>query len=550
MNSRIDKLISKLNEKNIKIYDNPERRFLIEKSIENKEVFVLKTGTLCSITPSHSTGRSPKDTVTVRREENENTIDWDSQYNIPITEETFEMLYEDAINLFLQKKEIFLTKRVVGADPTYSMEILSFSSKALNSLFTLNMFRPFNDNSNSIFKDDPFLLLMLPDDYINPDKYKGRLRINPDTGKTTQMAIAIDYENRIGIVIGSSYLGTCKKLIFTIMNYYLVFKNILPLHCSANEGINQDITLFLGLSGTGKTTLSTSPDRKLLGDDEHGWSENGIANFENGCYAKLVNLDPIKEPEIYNACFRKSDPLNHGAIVENVMTFPDGSFDLSDIRLTENSRGSYPLSFIPNIKESSTGNHPSTIIFLTADANGILPPISKLSVEQALLWYLLGYTSKLAGTETGVKEPQSTFSPFFGAPFMPAAPKYYIDLLSQKLLKYKTDVYLINTGWTGGSYPAGKRMPLSMTRTMVRAAINGELKDVFTEEDNLFHLNIPTSVPGIENSSILHPEAMWQDKNAFKQRATKLAEEFATFYDKMFKGKGIPKVVEDCCPGK
>ncbi len=550
MNDKIQSVISKISDKNIKIHENPERSFLIEKSIENKEVFVLKTGTLCSITPSHSTGRSPKDTVTVKRESNENTIDWDSQYNIPINQETFEMLFEDAINLFLQKKEIFITKRCIGADPLYSLEIVSISSKALNSLFTLNMFRPLIDNSLSIFKNEPFLLLMLPDDNLNSEKYKGRLRINPETGKTTTMAIAIDYENKIGIVIGSSYLGTCKKLIFTIMNYYLVFHNILPLHCSANEGVNGDIALFLGLSGTGKTTLSTSADRKLLGDDEHGWSDNGIANFEYGCYAKLVNLDPIKEPEIYNACFRKAQPTSHGAIVENVMNYPDGSFDLFDIRLTENSRGSYPLSFIPNIKESSVGAHPSVIIFLTADANGVLPPISKLSIEQALLWYLLGYTSKLAGTETGIKEPQSTFSPFFGAPFMPAAPKFYIDLLQQKLQKFNTNVYLINTGWIGGSYGAGKRIPLSMTRTMVRAAINGELNDVFTEEDNLFHLNIPTTCPGIENSSILHPESMWQDKLLFKQKAMKLAEEFSSFYDKMFKGKGIPKVVEDCCPGK
>lgn len=550
MKDRIEKLISTLNEKNVKIHIDPERKFLIEKCIEKKEVFVLKTGTLCSITPSHSTGRSPKDTVTVKRDVNEETIDWDSQYNIPINLETFEMLYEDAINLLSQKEEIFLTKRTVGADPSYALTILSISSKAVNSLFTLNMFRPLIDDSSSVFKDKPFLLLMLPDDNLNPDKYKGRLRINPETGKTTQMTIAINYEDRIGIVIGSSYLGTCKKLIFTVMNYYLVFHNILPLHCSANEGINGDITLFLGLSGTGKTTLSTSPDRKLLGDDEHGWSDNGIANFENGCYAKLVNLDPIKEPEIYNACFRKADPLNHGTIVENVMTYPDGSFDLFDIRLTENSRGSYPLSFIPNIKESSVGTHPSVIIFLTADANGVLPPISKLTIEQALLWYLMGYTSKLAGTETGIKEPQSTFSPFFGAPFMPAAPKFYIDLLQKKLQKFNTDVYLINTGWTGGSYGAGKRIPLSLTRTMVRAAINGELKNIFTEEDNLFHLNIPTSCPGIENSSILNPESTWKDKAAFKQRALKLAEEFSIFYDKMFKGKGIPKSVEDCCPGK
>jgi phosphoenolpyruvate carboxykinase (ATP) len=550
MRDLIEEMLKKSREKNINIYENPSREFLIQKCINRKEVYILKSGTLASITPNHSTGRSPKDTVTVKRDVNETTLDWDSQYNIPISPETFEMLLEDAFDLFLNKKELFVTERSVGADPSYSMSIKSISSKALNCLFTLNMFRPPVDYSNSIFKDEPFYLLMLPNDYLNPDRYKGRLRINPETGKTTNMAIAIDYENHIGIVIGSQYLGTCKKLIFTVMNYYLVFHDILPLHCSANEGPNKDITLFLGLSGTGKTTLSTSADRRILGDDEHGWSDSGVANFEYGCYAKLVNLDPNKEPEIYNACFRNMDPLDYGAIAENVLSYPDGSFDLSDIRLTENSRGSYPLSFLPNIKEESVGDHPSNIIFLTADANGVLPPISRLDIDQALLWFLMGYTSKLAGTETGILEPQATFSPFFGAPFMPAAPHYYIELLQQKLLKYKSNVYLVNTGWVGGPYGVGKRIPLSMTRTMIRAALASDLEDVFTDEDTLFHLYIPTSCPGIENNTILHPNSMWIDKNAFKARSTKLASQFSEFYDKMFKGKGIPRSVEDCCPGK
>ncbi len=412
------------------------------------------------------------------------------------------------------------------------------------------MFRPIENIDQSIFKEKQFTLIALPHDKLDPERYNGRLRINPNTKKTSNIAVAIDYERRMGIVFGSAYMGTMKKLLFTVMNYYLPFENILPLHCSANEGENGDIALFLGLSGTGKTSLSATSDRKLLGDDEHAWCSDGIANFENGCYAKLIDLNPKKEPEIYNACFEKKEYKSHGAIVENVLAYPNGDFDLSDDRFTENSRGSYPLSFLPNIKPSSVGKPPKTIIFLTADANGVIPPISKLDKNQAKLAFLMGYTSKLAGTETGVTEPQSTFSRFFGEPFMPALPHYYTDLLGKKLEEFNTNAYLVNTGWVGGPYGVGHRIDINLTRAMVNAALSGELENVEYKYDSLFHVHVPQTCPGIKDQSILQPRNTWSDKNAYDKRAKKLAEDFSKHYDKMFKGKNLSPEIEKVCPGK
>jgi len=353
----------------------------------------------------------------------------------------------------------------------------------------------------------------------------------------------------VGLVYGSAYCGSVKKLIFTVMNYYLPFEEILPIHCSANENAKGELSLFLGLSGTGKTTLSADANRALLGDDEHGWSEAGIANFENGCYAKLIDLDPRKEPEIYQAVFHTDHHLRHGAIVENALMYPSGDFDLYDDRLTPNSRGSFPLTFLSNIKATSTGGHPKTIVFLTADANGVLPPVSRLSREQAMLWFLMGYTSKLAGTETGVKDPVSTFSRFFGQPFMPCLPQRYADLLGEKMAAHRSEVYLVNTGWTGGSYGVGKRMDILQTRTILNAALDGQLADVAFEENALFHLQVPSVCPGVP-SEILNPEHTWSDKAAYRQRAEKLAAEFSRHFDKAYGSKNIAEDVRRQCPGK
>lgn len=294
------------------------------------------------------------------------------------------------------------------------------------------MFRPTPDNiDKSVFHDNGFTLIALPYDKLDFRKY---LNDFPKEGNIREsgLVVAMDFVNRVGLVFGSAYLGSIKKLIFTVMNYMLPAAGILPLHASANEGKDGSSALLLGLSGTGKTTLSADPERALLGDDEHGWNDEGIANFENGCYAKLIDLDPAKEPEIYDAIMHKDDYLSHGSIVENALMFTDGSFDFYDTRLTQNSRGSYPLNFLSNIKESSVSGHPASILFLTADANGVLPPVAKLDENQAMLWFLMGYTSKLAGTETGIVDPVSTFSRFFGEPFMPRNPEVYASMLGEK----------------------------------------------------------------------------------------------------------------------
>ena len=423
------------------------RKDLIGESVDNGCAVISACGALATWTPPESTGRSPRDTYIVKSEVTEKTVDWTSPNNIPLSKETFDLVLDDALSELSQSPKLYVTNRVIGADSSYCLPVRTTTDFALTALFTDNVFRKVpKDVSSSCFHDFGFELVSCPYHKLDREKYKGRLReIN---GKTSDICVAIDIDRRIGVVFGSAYGGSNKKMLFTVMNYLLPEENILPLHCSANEGKDGSTALLLGLSGTGKTTLSADPDRSLLGDDEHGWAETGIANFENGCYAKLINMRKEKEPEIYNAIFHESNHFDHGAIVENCMMYPDGNFDLDDDRLTQNSRGSYPLEFLSNIKASSKGTHPSTILFLTADANGVIPPVAKLSRAQAMLWFLMGYTSKLAGTETGITEPVSTFSRFFGEPFMPRNPSDYTSLLGELMEKHDTSVYLVNTGWS------------------------------------------------------------------------------------------------------
>ena len=532
------------------VFQNPTRRFMIAESVRRREAIILTTGALATWTPPESTGRSPLDTLTVRRKESEKNIDWDSPNNIPIDKETFDMVFADAIATLKGKDQIYVTDRVLGADPAYALPVRTITASSLTALFTDNMFRPVPDGiEESIFADRPFTLLVLPYDKLDPKRYEGRLRIDPRIGGTSTMVIGMDYDRRIGIVYGSAYGGSVKKLMFTVMNYLLPGEGILPLHCSANEGPDGDTALLLGLSGTGKTTLSADPHRALLGDDEHGWSDNGIANFENGCYAKLIDLDPDKEPEIYRAVFHPDHYLDHGAIVENAMVYPDGSFDLSDDRLTPNSRASYPLTYLSNVKPTARGGHPKTILFLTADANGVLPPIARLTRNQAMLWFLMGYTSKLAGTETGIVEPKTTFSRFFGEPFMPRNPDVYARMLGEKMDRHGTEVYLVNTGWSGGPYGIGKRMDIRLTRAMVDAALTGKLAEVEYEEDRRFHVLVPKSCPGVP-AEILDPKRTWEDKEAYEARADRLAAEFAAHFEKAYGNKGIDPAVAAECPGR
>lgn len=529
---------------------NTRREDLIRDIIEKREAIVSANGALAKWTHPESTGRSPKDTYIVKDHETLETVDWDSPNSNPMDRKTFGMLLEDCLKTLGKKKTVYCKNRVLGADASYALPVTIITDSALTSLFTYHMFRPVpKEIDKSIFAGKDFVLLALPYDKLDKKKYKGMLRVVLENNETSDMAIAMDFTNRIGVVYGSSYCGSVKKLMFTIMNYILPPKGVLPLHCSANEGKKGDVALFLGLSGTGKTSLSADPGRALLGDDEHGWGDNGVANFEHGCYAKLINLNPKKEPEIYNAIMHKDDYLKHGAIVENAMIYPDGKFDFNDARFTGNSRGSYPLSYLSNVKKASMGGHPNTIIFLTADANGVLPPISKLNENQAMLWFLMGYTSKLEGTETGIIEPKTTFSRFFGEPFMPRNPEVYDGMLGEKMKKHKLKVYLINTGWSGGPYGIGKRIDIDLTRKMVNAALNGDLEKVKYEENGMFHIMVPKTCPCVPKE-ILDPRNTWKDKTAYDERAKKLAKEFSNYFDKAYGKKDISKSIEMQCPGK
>jgi phosphoenolpyruvate carboxykinase (ATP) len=535
--------------KHKKVRRNLKRSEIIQHVIDNKEGFVSANGALATWTPPESTGRAPKDTVIVRRPSIEADCDWDSPNCIPLDPETFDMLWKDGLKVLATKKQIYVTDRVVGADPSYALPIRTVSYFASTVLFTDNMFLPVHKGmSASPFAKTPFLLFVLPYDKIQTKKYEGRLRKLPD-GKTSDLIVAMDFEKKVGLVYGSAYGGSCKKLIFTVMNYLLPGIDVLPLHCSANEDKKGNSALLLGLSGTGKTTLSADPRRALLGDDEHGWCDNGIANFENGCYAKLINLREDKEPEIWKATFHKAPPLRHGALIENCMMYPDGTFDVDDERLTPNSRVSYPRTFLTNFKKNPVSGHPKTILFLAADANGVLPPVAKLDQHQAMLWFLMGYTSKLAGTETGVKDPVSTFSRFFGAPFMPRNPAIYARLLGERLARHGTQVYLVNTGWSGGPYGVGSRMDINLTRALVDAALSGKLAKVPCDRDPLFHILVPTEVPGVPKE-LLIAKNTWKDKDAYDARARKLAQEFSAAFDKAYGNKGIDPRVISQCPGK
>ena len=509
---------------------------LIKRAVERREACLAKNGALATWTPSDSTGRSPADTHIVCNPENKDRIDW-GPINHPMDPKVFAMLEEDAVRFLRESDEIFETNRYLGADGKFAVHARTITTSALTALFTVNMFRERPKNfETSVFGKKPFAVVVIPNRKLDAAKYLGKLRDVP-----TDMAITMNFERRIAIIIGNAYMGSVKKTMFTVMNYLLPGEGILPLHCSANEGKGGDIALFLGLSGTGKTTISSDPNRALLGDDEFGWGDNGVFNFENGCYAKCINLDPVKEAQIYNA-------IRNGAIVENAMMYPNGEFDFFDKRLTENSRASFLLEAIGNIKPSALGGHPKKIIFLTADANGVIPPVARLTREQAMLQFMMGYTSKLAGTERGIIEPQSTFSAFFGAPFMPLKPDVYAGLLGQYMDRYGAQVFLVNTGWSGGPYGVGKRMDLDLTRRIVTAVLTGELDNVEYREDRRFHFQIPLTCPGVD-AKMLDPKSTWPDAAKYDPQADKLAGEFKKSFEKKYLGR-VSDAVAAACPGR
>jgi len=478
---------------------------LVERALAREEGELAANGAFCASTGVY-TGRSPKDKFIVSNEEFASKIWW-GENNHPMSPETFEIIRRSLAD-YLQGRDVYVLDAAAGADPRYRMPIQLITELAWHNLFARQLFLRATESDQT--SDRPgFTILCVP-----------HFRTNPKThGTRSDAAIIIDFKERLVLIAGTQYAGEMKKSIFTILNFILPAEGVLPMHCSANIGAEGDVALFFGLSGTGKTSLSADPDRRLIGDDEHGWGANGVFNFEGGCYAKCINLSKEFEPQIWNA-------VRFGAVYENVvLDKKTRQPDYADASLTENTRAAYPVDYIDNVVESGMGGHPEAVIFLSADSFGVLPPISKLTTEQAMYYFLSGYTSKLAGTESGVTTPQATFSSCFGAAFLPLRPGEYANLLRERIEKHNVRCYLINTGWTGGAYGTGKRININYTRAMVRAAINGSIEQADLVIDPTFGLRIPTSCPDVP-SEVLQPRNTWYDGEAYDNQAAALARLF------------------------
>ena len=489
---------------------------LVEKATSRGEAMLTVDGALRAETGKY-TGRSPKDKYTVVEDDSKDKIDW-GKVNLPISSEVFDNLYVKVVNYLKEQDELFVFNGFAGADKASQLSIKVVNEYAWHNLFCHQLFiRPTEEELASHVAD--FTIVCAP-------KFKADPAVD---GTASETFIIVSLEKKVILIGGTEYAGEMKKSIFGIMNYLLPEQGILSMHCSANVGEAGDVALFFGLSGTGKTTLSADSDRKLIGDDEHGWSDTGVFNIEGGCYAKTINLSEEKEPEIYHA-------IKFGAVLENVVVDAETRVcDYDDGSLTENTRVAYPIDYIENIVTPSVAGHPKTIIFLTADAFGVLPPISKLTKEQAMYHFLSGFTSKLAGTERGVTEPEPVFSTCFGSPFLPLPAQRYAEMLGEKIDEHGSQVFLVNTGWTGGEYGVGSRMKLSYTRTMVRAAIDGKLNNVETTTDSVFGLHIPTAIEGVP-TEVLNPRDAWADKASYDTKAAHLA---GLFNDNFKKFSGV-----------
>ncbi len=470
-------------------------------------------GPFVAITAPH-TGRSPNDKFVVKEPASEKDVDWGA-INQPISPEKYQLLLSDLRSYLNDSHEIFVEDLYCGADPAYRLSVRYVSPNAWHMAFVRNMFiRP--ERTDLATFDPNFTVLHAPEFQADPTRH----------GTRTSTFIVLNLAERTILIGGTRYAGELKKSMFTVMNYLLPKQGVLSMHCSANIGKAGDTVLFFGLSGTGKTTLSTDPNRALIGDDEHGWSEDGVFNFEGGCYAKVINLSPETEPDIYQTT------QMFGTVLENVVLDPTTKrVRFADQSITENTRASYPLNYIRNHVESGRGGHPRNVVFLTADAFGVLPPIAKLTPEQAMYYFLSGYTAKVAGTERGVKEPQPTFSACFGAAFLVWHPTKYAKMLGNLLSAHKANVWLINTGWSGGPYGIGKRMKLAHTRAMVHAALAGELDSVKTDTDPVFGLAVPSEIKGVP-SKVLNPRSTWPDPAAYDAQAKNLARMFRENFEK------------------
>ena len=498
-----------------RVYRNLTPSQLYEHALRRREGVVTAAGPFCAVTSPH-TGRSPNDKFLVQEPETAEQIWW-GKVNQPIAPAQFEKL-KAAVEQHLAGQELFVRDVYAGADPSYRLPIRFVTPNAWHALFVYNMFLRPSDEELSSFEPG-FDVLHAPEFQADPAVH----------GTKSGTFIIISFARRTVLIGGTRYAGELKKSIFSVLNYLLPTQGVLSMHCSANVGKDGDCALFFGLSGTGKTTLSADAERRLIGDDEHGWSDDGIFNFEGGCYAKVIKLSPEGEPEIY------ATTQMFGTVLENVDVHPEtGAIDFNSQRITENTRASYPIHYIPNHVPEGMAGHPSHIVFLTADAFGIMPPIARLTPDQAMYHFLSGYTAKVAGTERGVTEPKETFSACFGAPFLPLPPTVYARMLGERIAKHGVVCWLVNTGWTGGPYGVGHRMSLKHTRAMIRAALSGELDNVPTRREPVFGLQVPQHVPGVPDT-VLDPRKTWKDPAGYDAQAAKLTglftknfEQFAT----------------------
>ncbi len=484
---------------------------LFEIAVRREEGRLTKYGPLAARTDPH-TGRSPNDRFVVREESSADQVGW-GKTNKAVSTQLFDRLL-GGMGEHANGRDVFVLDCYAGADPRYRIKVRVITEKAWHSIFAHNMFlRPADGDNLADFAPD-FTVIDLCE-----------FKAPQEDGLNSGTFILLNLGRGLVLIGGTHYAGEIKKSIFSALNYVLPQKSVFPMHCSANMSPDGEAAVFFGLSGTGKTTLSADASRTLIGDDEHGWSDDGIFNFEGGCYAKAINLSAEGEPEIYETT------RQFGTIVENVMLNDDHSIDFDDATITENTRLSYPIWMIPNASETGMGGHPKRVIFLTADAFGVLPPISKLTPEQAMYHFLSGYTAKVAGTERGVKEPQATFSACFGEPFMVLPPFRYAEMLGEKIRTHDARVFLVNTGWTGGPYGTGSRMKLDYTREMVNAVLNGDLDDAETTTDPFFGLMIPTRIDGVP-PEVLNPRGTWESTDAYDAKARQLAEMFAANFEK------------------
>jgi phosphoenolpyruvate carboxykinase (ATP) len=493
------------------LYVNIPVPSLIERSVERREGLLAATGALVAKT-FERTGRSPNDKFIVRDSETDGHVWWEA--NQAITVDVFERLWRRAL-AHLSDKDLFITDAWACADPDHRLELRVISELGWHALFARQLFRRPSAADLESFQPS-WTVLSVPTFRADPFR----------DGTNSHVFVSIDFARRRVLVVGTHYAGEIKKSIFTVLNYLLPHDGVMPMHCSANLGAAGDVALFFGLSGTGKTTLSADPERRLIGDDEHGWSDRGVFNFEGGCYAKCIRLSQEKEPQIWNA-------IRFGSVVENVVVDPvDRDVDYDDDSITENTRAAYPLDFIPGAVPEGFGGHARTIVFLAADASGVLPPVARLSREQAAYHFLSGFTSKLAGTETGLgSEPEATFSTCFGSPFLPRHPTVYSSMLLDKIDKHDAKVFLVNTGWSGGPFGVGERIDIDVTRKIVSAAVGGELDRVPTQPDPVFGFEVPMSIEGVPDS-VLRPRDTWKDPGAYDTKAKELATKFEDNFEK------------------